>query len=87
MKQVTFGEALGYGLSMVAYFSLVGILSFFFIITGFAMIGDTSSPTDGERLGALIAGLGFVISAAGIYGAFYKVIADGVQTAISRNNT
>lgn len=86
MKQVTFGEALGYGLSMIAYFSLVGLLSFFFIMTGLAMIADTSSQTDGPLLGALTAGLGFVISAAGTYGAIYKVIADGVQKGISRDN-
>ena len=86
MKQVTFGEALGYGLSMLAYFALVGLVSFFFIMTGLAMIADTSSPTDGAFLGALTAGLGFVISAAGTYGAIYKVIADGVQTGISRDS-
>ena len=87
MKQVTFGEALGYGLSMIAYFSLVGLLSFFFVMTGLAMIADTSSPTEGALLGALTAGLGFVISAAGTYGAIYKVIADGVQKGISGDNS
>lgn len=86
MKQVTFGEALGYGLSMLAYFAIVVLLSFFFIMTGFAMIADTSSPTDGALLGALTAGMGIVISAVGTYGAIYKVIADGVQKGISRDN-
>jgi len=84
MEQVTFGDALLYGLSMLAYFALVGTASFFCVTAGFALIAESASSANGAIPGALIAGLGFVIAAAGSYGAIYKVIADGVQRGVSR---
>ena len=86
MSRVGFGEAINYGFSLMAYFVLVivvggGIAFVGALIGGGGMAASQSSESGiiWLILGFLITIFGWLIIAAGMYGTFYKVIADAVN--------
>ena len=85
MARVSFSEALGYGFSLIGYLLAVGLvgggLVFLGSVMGTAGIIGTSSDTAilGIFFGVMTVLLGWLTIIAGLYGAFYKVIADGVN--------
>ena len=76
MDRVSLTEALEYGLSMVAYFAIIGSLAVLIMIQGLSMLEDQ------QLIGSVIFGFGLVISVSGTYGAIYKMIADAVRRGI-----
>ena len=86
MSRVSFSEAISYGFSLMAYFILVIIVGGGIAFCG-ALIGGggmAASETNESGmiwmiLGFLITLFGWTIIAAGMYGTFYKVIADAVS--------
>ena len=85
MARVGFGEALSYGFSLIGYLMAVGLVGGGLILLGTLMgtagIAGTSTDTVflGIFFGVMIGLLGWLTIIAGLYGAFYKVIADGVN--------
>ena len=86
MARVSFSEALGYGFSLIGYLLAVGLVGGGLVFLGSVMMGTavimgTSSDTAflGIFFGVMIGLLGWLTIIAGLYGAFYKVIADGVN--------
>ena len=74
MGFVTWSEAISYGFSMFGYFLCIGSVSGWLIFSGIDYISET-----GELfLGWIMVGIGFVVAVSGLYGAMYKMIADGV---------
>jgi hypothetical protein len=76
MERVSLTEALEYGLSMVAYFAIIGSLSVLIMFQGLSILEEQ------QLIGSVIFGFGLVISVSGSYGAIYKMIADGVRRGI-----
>ena len=86
MSRVTFGEAVGYGFSLIGYLILVIVVGAGLIFVGglIGFGGGLSSETSEDAaiwfiLGALITIMGWLTIVAGMYGVFYKVIADAVN--------
>ena len=86
MSRVTFGEAVNYGFSLIGYLSLVILVGSGLIFVGglIGFGGGLSSETSEDAaiwfiLGALITIMGWLTIVAGMYGVFYKVIADAVN--------
>jgi len=89
MNRVSFGEATSYGFSLLSYFFVVILTGGGLIFLG-GIIGISASFDDETvvyfYLGLSVTALGWLLIVAGCYGAFYKVIADGVERGMSRNN-
>ena len=81
MSRVSFGEATSYGFSLIGYFLLVILVGGGLILLG-GIIGLSGLGTDEAdvyfMLGIMVTAFGWLVIVAGSYGAFYKVIADGV---------
>jgi|ETNmetMinimDraft_1059919.scaffolds.fasta_scaffold168058_2 hypothetical protein len=86
MSRVTFGEAVSYGFSLIGYLVLVIIVGTGLIFVGGLIgVGGGLSSENAEDaaiwfiLGGLITIMGWLTIVAGMYGVFYKVIADAVN--------
>ena len=92
MGRVSFSEAINYGFSLIMYFFGVGLVGLSLIFVGglVALEGALGSGTGDELImwfiiGSFISIFGYLVIIAGIYGTFYKVIADGVGRGMSGN--
>ena len=89
MSRVSNREATDYGISLIRYFMGVILAGGGLIMAG-ELIGWGSSTDEMLTLGLIVSILGCLLLVAGFYGAFYKVIADGVQRGqmvkISKSN-
>ena len=81
MKMVTITEALAYGFVMMGYFAIIGLISIVCITTGLDMIQGNDELNTDVILGSVMWSFGVLLTAAGAYGASYKLIADAVMKA------
>lgn len=86
MSRVGFSEAISYGFSLMAYFVLVIIVGGGIAFCGALIGGGGAAASETAEsgmiwviFGFLITLFGWTIMAAGMYGTFYKVIADAVN--------
>tara|TARA_Y100000589_G_C26784310_1_gene479101 strand:+ start:228 stop:530 length:303 start_codon:yes stop_codon:yes gene_type:complete len=80
MGEVTLGEALRYGFSLLAYITVTGLIAVGMIYLGLGLIAEGQLETnDGYFLiGVIQTAIGFLVAIAATYGALYKLIADAV---------
>ena len=86
MSRVGFAEAINYGFSLMAYFVLVIVVGGGIAFVG-ALIGNGPEVANESAetgiiwliVSLFITLFGWLIIAAGVYGKFYKVIADAVN--------
>jgi len=88
MSRVSTGEGIKYGFSLLGYLVAVSLVAFVVVAIGAGMAGrSVENGTFGEAiLGALVVLAGVLIFYAGFIGTVYKVIVDGVTTALERTD-
>lgn len=86
MSRVSTGEGIKYGFSLLGYLVGVSFVAFVVMAIGAGMAGGSveNGEFGGAFLGGLVVLVGVLIFYAGFIGTVYKVIVDGVSTALER---
>jgi len=87
VSRVSTSEGIRYGFSLLGYIVGVSFVAFIVIAIGAGIAGGSANNQDfgGLFLGGLVALVGVLIFYAGFIGTVYKVIVDGVSTAMERS--
>jgi hypothetical protein len=77
MNKVNVGEAIVYGINMLGYIAIFGLVGGLFIYVGINMFSGSDLMFAGSMLAATL------VMATGVAGMLYKIVADGVASGRS----